>query len=123
MRDLLWLDSRAGLIVGAAMLALAGWLAELYRMPLAWVVGIGLVNLLYGSCSALLARRAERPRALLLLLIGANAAWALGCVAAAALLRDRVSPLGVASLLAEGVFVGGLAALEWHQRERLLRRG
>jgi len=33
---------------------------------------------------------------------------------------DSASAFGLAHLIGEGVFVGGLAALEWGHRERLL---
>lgn len=118
-RDLLWYDSRAGLAVGMGGLLLSGWLSELYRIPTPLLVAMALVNLAYGACSGLLARLAVRPSALILLLVIANAAWAVVCVALAVRLAPTASTLGLAVLIFEAAFVGGLALLEWRARHRL----
>jgi hypothetical protein len=78
--------------------------------------------LAYGTYSGALARRARRPRPLLVVLVAANATWAVLCGAAALWLAGPASAYGVAHLAGEGVFVGGLAALEWRRREQLLHR-
>ena len=80
---------------------------------------MGTANLIYAAYSFSLARRAWRPRPLLLALIAANAAWAGFCAAAVMWFAGTASILGVAHLSLEGAFVGGLAALEWAQRDRL----
>jgi hypothetical protein len=49
------------------------------------------------------------------------ASWAVLCVIATAVVAPSATPFGLALLLLEGVFVGGLAALEWRHREALLR--
>lgn len=121
LQRLLWIDSGAGLIAGTLMLSLSGWLAELYALPRALLVAMGVANLAYGSYSLSLARRAVRPPALIALLIAANGAWALLCFLAAARFAGVASPFGMAQLVGEGVFVGGLAALEWRARGRLVR--
>ena len=120
-KDLLYVDSGAGLIAGLAVLALSGPLSTFYALPRPLLLGMGAANLAYGTFSGALARRARRPRPLLVLLVAANAAWAALCGAAALRLAGRASALGLAHLVGEGVFVGGLAALEWRRRERLLR--
>ena len=119
LRHLLWIDSGAGLSAGVAALALSGWLSEVYRLPRPLLVGMGLANLAYGTYSGALARRVRRPRGLLVTLALANAAWAALCVLTAVRLADSASAFGVAHLAGEGLFVGGLAALEWRERERL----
>jgi hypothetical protein len=121
-RDLLYVDSGAGLLAGLTVLALSGPLSTLYALPRPLLLGMAAANLAYGTCSGVLARRARRPRPLLALLVAANAAWAGLCGAAALGLAGRASAYGLAHLAGEGVFVGGLAALEWRRREQLLRR-
>ena len=121
LRHLLWIDSGAGLGAGGVVLALSGWLSEVYGLPRPMLLGMGLANLAYGTYSGALARRARRPRGLLLLLVLANATWAGLCGAAAVGLADSASAFGLAHLSGEGLFVGGLAALEWRERERLVR--
>jgi hypothetical protein len=119
-RKLLWVDCGAALLAGAAVLSLSGWLSRLYALPHELLVGMGAVNLAYGAFSFSLARRARRPRALIVLLVVANAVWAGLCGLAAVSLAGTASAFGLAHFVAEGLFVGGLAGLEWHQRERLL---
>jgi hypothetical protein len=120
MRDLLWVDCGAALLAGVAVLLLSSWLSQLYAMPRELLVGMGVANLAYGTYSLSLARRARRPRSLLVLLVVANATWAALCGLAAVRLAGTASAFGLAHLVGEGLFVGGLAALEWRRRERLL---
>ncbi len=119
-RQLLWVDCGAALLAGVTVVALSGWLSELYAVPRALLLGMGAANVCYGAFSGSLARRARRPRALIVLLVAANAAWAGLCGLAAVGLADTASAFGLAHLVGEGVFVGGLAGLEWRERERLL---
>ena len=121
LRLLLWVDSGAGLLAGVTVLSLSGWLSELYALPRPLLVGMGAANVAYGAYSGSLARRAHRPLALLTVLVVANATWAGLCALAAVRLAGTASAFGLAHLIGEGLFVGGLAALEWRQRERLVR--
>lgn len=120
LRHLLWFDSAAGLSAGIAMLALSEWLHALYALPRALLLGMGVANLAYGTYSGWLASRRERPRAALLTLIAANATWAGLCWLGAMRYADPASVLGLMHLVGEGLFVGGLAMLEWRERHRLL---
>ena len=118
-RHLLWIDCGAALTAGAAVLALSDRLAALYAMPHAVVVGMGLANLAFGAFSGSLARRARRPPALIVVLVAANATWAALCATAALALSGSASGFGLAHLVGEGLFVGGLARLEWSARAQL----
>jgi hypothetical protein len=120
LRNLLWVDCGAALLAGLAVLLLSGWLSQLYVLPRELLVAVGVVNLMYGTYSFSLARRSRRRRSLLVLLIVANATWAVLCALAAIVLSGRASAFGLAHFIGEGVFVGGLAVLEWSQRERLI---
>lgn len=77
-------------------------------------------NLLYGSYSLTLASR-RRPLPFILLLIAANAAWALFCFFQLWSHAAMANLLGRAHLAFEGLFVGSLAALEWRFRHTLAR--
>ncbi len=101
LKHLLWLDCAAAFISGVVMLILSAWLC-------------------YGAFSFSLARRASRPRSLIVLLVAANFVWSGVCLSAAVLLASTASVFGLIHLAAESVLVGGLASLEWTQRERLL---
>lgn len=121
LRQILWVDSGAALSAGIIVAALSGWLSELYALPRGLLLGMAVVNLAYGSYSGSLAVRARRPRALIVLLVVANATWAVLCGLGAVALSDTASGFGMAHLIGEGLFVGGLAVLEWRERERLLQ--
>ena len=119
---LLWIDSGAGLIAGIFVVLFSTWLGELYGLPRSMILFAGAANLVFGCFSGMLARQRRRPPALLVLLVVGNATWALLCGVAAVMLADRLSGYGLAHLLGEGIFVGGLAALEWRARHHLQRR-
>lgn len=119
-KSLLWIDCTGGLLAGAFVLAASPWLSELYKLPLSLLIVSGAANVVYGSFSFSLARRMTRPRALLLLLAGANMAWAVACVVAAGVLATQASVFGLAHLLLEGVYVGGLGFVEWKHVDELL---
>jgi hypothetical protein len=115
----LWIDCAGGLIVGLAVLLLNTFLSDLYALPGVVVVIMGVANLAYGCYSLSLACRAERPRSLLVALVVANATWAAVCLIAATWFAGTATVFGLAHLVGEGVWVGGLAAVEWQQREQL----
>lgn len=118
-RKLLWIDCLAGAVAGIAMLSLARWLSEWYRLPLDLLFLMGWINLAYASFSLSLARRPERPAPFILLLILANLTWAVICWRWAVVFSETAGALGLAHLIGEGLFVGGLACLEWRWRELL----
>ncbi len=122
-KALLSIDCVGGLAVGVLVLTLSSWLSTLYGMPERFVIALGVANIAYGAFALSLARRAVRPRALLLLLGGANLAWAVFCVIASAILASRASAYGLALLLFEGAYVGGLGLLEWRCLDSLLTKG
>lgn len=118
-RKLLWIDSVGGLVAGGIMLALSGWLSGFYRLPQSGIVVMGIANLAYGSYSGWLRRRPVRPMPLIVLLVIANAAWAVVCWSAAVRTASSASVFGLAHLIGEGGWVAGLAVLEWRAREIL----
>ena len=118
-RKLLWIDCLAGAVVGVLVLSLSGWLSDLYRLPRDFVLFLGVVNLLYASYSLCLARRSQRPMTLIVLLAAANLIWGLACFRWAFVFSETASFFGLAQLVGEGIFVGGLACLEWRWRELL----
>jgi uncharacterized membrane protein len=88
-------------------------------LPRQLVIGIGVANISYGSYSLSLVLRRSRPRHLIVLLVVANALWAMLCLCAAIMFTATASLLGLAHLYAEALFVGWLAAAEWQQRHML----
>jgi hypothetical protein len=120
MKNLLWVDCIAGALAGVVVLTFSGWLGSLYALPRELLLLNGAANLLYASYSFSLARRARRPRALINLLVFANLAWAVACLWLAGTFAGTATMFGVAHLVGEAVFVGGLAGLEWKWRDQLL---
>lgn len=120
VRKLLWVDCTAAALVGVVVVALSGWLSGLHGLPRELLLFTGVVNLLYACYSFSLAVRATRPRYLIRLLVLANLAWAFVCLGLAAVFGASATPFGVAHLVGEAFFVGGLARLEWRWRDQLL---
>jgi hypothetical protein len=118
-RYLLWIDCVGALLVGAGMFALSGWLTELYQLPALVVTAIATANVAYGCFSLSLALRVKRPRAMITLLVLANAAWAVTCCVGAVMFWHEASIFGIAQFLLEGAYVGYLARLEWIHRDQL----
>lgn len=119
VRALLWVDCTAGALVGAIVLALSGWLSELYGLPRDLLLVTGVANVLYATYSFSLARRAVRPLAGIVALAVANMAWGVICVGLVVAFADTGGVLGLLHLGAEAGVVGGLGALEWRHRDVL----
>lgn len=103
-----------------AVLALSGWLSRLEELPHEVLLFTGAVNVLYASYSFPLAVRPVRPMRLINLLVFANLAWVPVCLGLVAAFSESVTLFGVVHLIGEAIFVGGLAILEWRNRDLLL---
>jgi predicted membrane-bound spermidine synthase len=117
---LLRIDSLGALTVGLVMLLLSQWLSSWYALPRGFIIFMGLVNLAYGCYSFSLLVKIKRPLSLIVVLVIANLGWAVLCVLWAVIFAQSASPFGTIHLLGEALFVGGLAYLEWRNREFLL---
>lgn len=116
---LLWVDCIGAAVVGVTVILLSGWLSELEGLPRNVILFTGLVNLLYGSFSFSLAVRKRRPMRLIKALVWANLAWMPVCVGLVVAFWPSITVFGMAHVLGEGVYVGGLALLEWRHRDLL----
>jgi hypothetical protein len=121
-RDLLWVDSRAGLLAGAGMFALSGWLCDWYRLPRTLLLGMGAANVCYGLFSAWLHARQHRAPPAIVALVIANAVWVGVCLFTAWRYRSAASLLGIAHLVGEAGIVASLAIMEWRARDVLRER-
>lgn len=122
-KNLLWIDCIAGGLVGTLTLTFSAWLSQLYELPRELLIVFGLANLLYGCYSFSLAIRKRRPMYLIMLLIIANAVWAGICFILAVNYATTATIYGQIQLVGEGIFVGGLAWLEWKYRGKLVYAG
>ena len=116
---IIWIDGLAGATVGVLMLALLKWLISLYQLPANLVLLIGVCNLLYGMYSLSLATYLSRSKGRILFLIVANMIWAVLCFIWVINYWSTASFFGLAHIAAEGIFVGGLAYVEWQWRTKL----
>ncbi len=119
-RKLLLIDGMGALTVGVIVLPLSPWLSEWYGLPWKFIVFMGVVNLVYASYSLPLALSRVRPMGLVALLVVANAAWTIACFGFAGFFWQTSGILGQVHLIGEGVYVGGLASLEWRYRRLLV---
>lgn len=118
-KKLLWVDCIGGGVVGVLVLVLARWLSDWYRLPYDFVIMMGIVNLAYGSYSFTLAMLSKRPMPLIRLLVFTNLLWMVLCLRWAVIFYGTASILGMAQLIIEGLYVGGLGCVEWRFREQL----
>jgi hypothetical protein len=117
---LLWADAASAGATGLLQVAAAPALARWFGLPPSLVLGSGLVLLAVAALAAWLARARPAPRTGVLLLVGINAAWVLGCLDLA-VTGAAGATLGTAWLALQAVVVGLLAELEWMALRRLAR--
>lgn len=118
---LLWVDCIGAVIAGVIAISLHGWLSRLEGLPPGVLLFTGAANLLYGTYSFSLAVRSERPMRRIQLLVVANLAWVPVCLGLLAAHFATATPFAFVHLGGEAVYVGGLAVLEWRNRDLLVR--
>jgi hypothetical protein len=111
---LIWADGLAAFSVGLGMLPLRHFLADLLQLPLWLITAQAIANLCYASYSLSLARRKDKPLALVRLLSMANLAYAFSAICLLCYFYPVCSLWGVAFFMAEVLFIGGLGVLEWN---------
>ncbi len=110
---LIWTDGLAALTVGLGMLPLRHFLADLLHLPLWLITAQAIANLCYATYSLSLARRKDKPLALVKILSIANLAYAFSAICLLCYFYPVCSPWGVAFFMAEVLFIGTLGILEW----------
>lgn len=114
---ILCLDGVPGLLVGPGLWLLRDVLAPLYAMPGSIYEVVASANVAYGCFSSALALAVGRgrrpPLAAVNALAGANAAWAVVCMALLAVRGAEFGVFGLLHVAGEGGYVAVLAALEW----------
>lgn len=114
--SILWLDCSGGLLVGAGLWLLSGWLQPLYGLPEGLYFGMATANVAYGCFALFVATRRPPTVGLITVLAGANALWSVFCVLAFVQVFRSASLLGYAHLWLEGAYVLWLATMEWRHR-------
>jgi hypothetical protein len=119
IQRILWVDCIGAIATGVAIFIFSGWLSSLSGFSREFVIGHAFVHLIYGAYSLSLAVRKRRPMLMLMVLIFANAAWGCFCLIFAATLWGDAPVFAVAQFTLEGLYVGGLALIEWKRRDLL----
>ena len=121
VQRILWIDGIAALSAGVVALVFGRFLADLYALPRELITFVGVVNVAYSAYGLALATQRRRRTIAIIGLASANGVWACVCLGLAIRFRSEASALGLAIILFEGVFVAGLAMLEWRNRHALGR--
>ena len=116
LRRVLWADFTAGAVVGALLLVLSIWLESIYSIPRPLLLVMGAAGLAYATLAFAAASRPVPPFALVGVLGSANLVWATLCIVVALGLFGIASPLGLAHLVLEAVFVSWLGINELRLR-------
>lgn len=118
-RHLLTIDALAGATVGTATAATAGRLVRWYGLPARTLRAITAANLGYALGATSLAVRPDRTRTAVRRLAVANVMWGAVCLALAWRHRRTATRLGIAQLISEAAFVGGLGLVELRNLDHL----
>lgn len=112
LRALIRTDAIAGIAVGLLLYIGRELWSPLSGLSVEWFARLGIVGLCFGTFSGTITLlKAYRPLPVWTLII-ANALYALFCLGLLLNKSGGLSPLGIAHLLVEALFVGGLAYVE-----------
>ena len=120
-KNILWIDGLGAIAAGLIVLILSAWLSKWYNLPHEFIIFMGAVNLAYGSYSTPLAMLKKRSKRLIIILASANAVWGCLCFIFLTHFMETISIFGIMHLMGEGLYVGGLAYLEWQWKDDLIR--
>jgi hypothetical protein len=113
LRNALVIDAVASALVGLPMAAAAHPLGAALGLPAPLLFWAGVLCLPYAALLAMLSREATVSSTAIRTVVIGNAFWVLGCLALAFAGWVLPTALGVAFLLAQAVFVGLFAELQW----------
>ena len=117
--NVLHLDGTAGSFAGLVLFLLQNWVSSLYNLPVAAIQFLATANVCYGVYALSLAFSRNKRLFSISLLAIANTLWTVVCVIMVALFFQTASPIGLAFISFEGLFVVCLAIYEWKNRCQL----
>ena len=112
VQKLIRIDATAAFLSAVFVLIFQNWLANLLNLPKNTLHFMCIVSFCYAAYSTFLALQNEKPLILIKILVFANALWATVCIGIIVYHCGTINAFGVGYLLAEAIFVGGLAFLE-----------
>ena len=121
LRRVLWADAASCLASGAVQLAAPDALPALLGLPPLLLVDTGIFLVAYALLVGWLAARERPPRGWVAFCALGNLGWAVGCVAAIALLHPGA--LGTGWIAAQAACVLVLADLQWLALRATRRHG
>ena len=113
LRKALWLDVVASGGMAVLLLLIAPTLAPLLGLDAALLRSVGVSFVPFVALVAWTASRDRIPRAAAGWVIGLNAVWVAGCLAIALMGWLQPTPLGNAFIIAQALFVGVMAELQF----------
>ena len=113
LRKALWLDASSSAGMAVLLLLIAPTLAPLLGLDAALLRGVGVSFVPFVALVAWTASRDRIPRAAAGWVIGLNAVWAAGCLAIVLMGWLQPTTLGSAFIVAQALFVGVMAELQF----------
>ena len=113
LRKALWLDALSSAGMAVLLLLIATTLAPLLGLDAALLRGVGVSFVPFVALVAWTASRDRIPRAAAGWVIGLNAVWVVGCLAIVLMGWLQPTTLGSAFIVAQALFVGVMAELQF----------
>ena len=113
LRKALWLDALSSAGMAVLLLLIAATLAPLLGLDAALLRGVGVSFVPFVALVAWTASRDRIPRAAAGWVIGLNAVWVVGCLAIVLMGWLQPTTLGSAFIVAQALFVGVMAELQF----------
>ena len=123
LRKALWLDALSSGGMAALLLLIPGMLAPLLGLDMALLRGVGASFIPFVAFVAWTASRDRIPRAAAGWVVGLNALWVVGCLAIALSGWLQPTTLGTVFIVAQALFVGVMAELQFIGLKREGRAG
>ena len=113
LRKALWLDALSSAGMAVLLLLIATTLAPLLGLDAALLRGVGVSFVPFVALVAWTASRDRIPRAAAGWVIGLNAVWVVGCLVIVLMGWLQPTTLGSAFIVAQALFVGVMAELQF----------
>jgi hypothetical protein len=122
LRKALWLDVLSSGAMALVLLLAAAALASLLGLDTALLRSVGVSFMPFVAFVAWTASREAIPRIAAAWVVGLNAVWVVGCLAIALIGWLQPTTLGTVFIVAQALFVGVMAALQWLGLKRMGRQ-
>ncbi|WP_133407543.1 hypothetical protein [Parashewanella tropica] len=118
---ILWIDGFSAAIAGTLTLILHQFLVTIYGLPKSIILLIAIVNLIYAIYALFLAQNKTRSLLAVTTLVMGNSLWAICCMLIVKTHFTDMTNIGLLVIIAESIYVTGLAFFEWKWRHKLTK--